>query len=67
MSLGKTALSLFDYLCVQIQAPIVIMLNAVTRTHQKAADVAAEIQDLATLPHRACQYFIKVAKLCFAC
>ena len=63
MSPRKGAAALLDYCSIQIYAPVVIVVNVVACTHQKGADIAAEIQDLTTLPNRAFKHLVEVGEL----
>ena len=61
-----SALAYFNRRPIHIDAPIVRRVDAAAGVGQKASDVAAEIQNLATAPNRPAQYFIEVAELAFS-
>ena len=63
MSPRVGAAALLDYSSIQIYAPVVIVVNVVACTRQKGADIAAEIQDLTTLPNRASKQLVEVREL----
>jgi hypothetical protein len=64
MSARVSAPALLDYILIQIQAPVVIVVHVVSSTPQKGADVAAEIQNLFTLPCRMSKHIVEIAELC---
>ena len=64
MSPRVSAAPLLDYIQVQIYAPVVIVVNVVTCTYQKRADIASKVQKFTTLPSGAFKPLVEVGELC---
>jgi len=58
-----TAATFFNGLTVQVDAPVVFLVNVVAGARQQPSDVAAEIQDLTASPNRMGQHSIEVSEL----
>src|SRR6185503_1448007 len=67
MSARIRPLTLLHYVQVQIEAPVVFVIEAVPGATEERADVAAEVQNSSTLPRWPCEHFIEVTKLRLAC
>src|SRR5258708_3502494 len=67
MGLRELAAPHVDYLLIDIETPVVIVIDMVAGAHQKAADIAAEIEDFTAHPNRIAQQSVEVIELGFAC
>ena len=63
MSAWISRASLRDHRRVEIDAPVVFMVHVVAGAFQKGADVATEVENLFSLPHRTAKQFVEVRKL----
>ena len=66
MSPRVSALPFFGGRAIEIDAPIVGMLEVAAGARQKPSDIAAEIQNLATAPNRTVKHFIEVSELAYS-
>jgi len=56
-----------QHFAVEIEAPVVFVLDAFARAREEAADVAAEVQYLTALPVRPPEQLVEVGELRFPC
>src|SRR4030095_1739326 len=63
MSARISPLTLLHYVQIQIEAPVVFVIDAIPGAAEKRADITAEVQNFSTLPHWPSKHFVEVTKL----